>query len=97
MPCSTHRYNTRGEEADEGAEKVLPSNARNFESHFEQLYCAPLGRGAELLCKDFCLLTNSGRLGVFATSSSVDTSPPPAPGAVRGVPAMESVTFHLVR
>ncbi|GJP48589.1 hypothetical protein CLOM_g7872 [Closterium sp. NIES-68] len=75
----------------------LPPSTRKFEKYFEQLYCAPLGRGSEVLCKDLFLCCEGSALGVFASATPADLSSPPRVGAVKGVPAMESITLHLVR
>ncbi|GBG74929.1 hypothetical protein CBR_g19443 [Chara braunii] len=85
---------------EEGASLSSPpagTRSRAFDNFFHHLYTVPLGSGTEILCKDFCLFTDSDTYGVLATSSPPDNNPPYAHGAVAGVPAMESITFHLVK
>eukprot|EP00850_Spirogloea_muscicola_P009983 SM000057S18413 [mRNA] locus=s57:437159:441728:- [translate_table: standard] len=77
----------------------LPPEARTFEGYFVQVYSRPMAsvHSGELLCKDFLLTTDSGNFGILALSTAPEPDPSPAPGALPGLPAMDSITFLLVR
>ncbi|OAE26443.1 hypothetical protein AXG93_815s1040 [Marchantia polymorpha subsp. ruderalis] len=88
-------YCVKGEETDQFSD--LPSKSKKFESYFVPLYSVSLASGSDLICKDFFLATDNNIYGVFATTSVPDQSPPPAEGAVPGVPSIEKIAIFLVR
>ncbi|CAI5996020.1 unnamed protein product [Closterium sp. NIES-64] len=97
LPPSYGAQGGSGSRRGRGGTTTCQQRPENFPSYFEQLYCAPLGRGSEVLCKDLFLCCQGSALGVFASATPADLASPPRVGAVKGVPAMESITLHLVR
>ncbi|KAK9147196.1 hypothetical protein Scep_005953 [Stephania cephalantha] len=75
----------------------LPSKAKRFDHFFTQLYCMPLASNNEFICKDFFLYMESNQFGIFASQTAQVYDAPATGGAVRGVPSIEKITFHLVR
>ncbi|KAK3250471.1 hypothetical protein CYMTET_40153 [Cymbomonas tetramitiformis] len=91
-------YCTKGEEAPGSA---LPDMAKSFGSYFTRLYSQRLSSGAELLCKDFCLLVRKGEFAIFASCTKELDPPRDEEGNLQDnsplVPTNEQTVLHLVR
>lgn len=75
----------------------LRQKAKRFDSFFTELYSVSLASSNERICKDFFLFVESYQFGLFATSTTPLHDTPASGEAIPGIPAMEKITFHLLR
>ncbi|GMG99237.1 hypothetical protein Nepgr_001077 [Nepenthes gracilis] len=87
-------FSCKGQDCDN---HYLSVGAKRFESFFTELYCMSLASSNELICKDFFLYMERNQVGLFATSTAQIHDAPATGGAVKGVPSIEMITFHLIR
>eukprot|EP00898_Chlorokybus_atmophyticus_P001059 jgi/Chlat1/1954/Chrsp157S02261 len=65
------RFCWRGEDNDEDEQMRYADHAKKFENHFTHLYSKALTGGAELLCKEFLLITCNGEFAIVPSMECI--------------------------
>ncbi|KAI4312304.1 hypothetical protein MLD38_037127 [Melastoma candidum] len=82
---------------DEDYSPEVHQNAKRFDSFFTEQYSVSLASSNERVCKDFFIFMESYQFGLFATSTIPLQDTPALGEAIQGIPAVEKITFHLLR